>query len=145
MNDTISGETLRASLASLQPWPVADDSGIGRLLGECWDQFSGSEAEGMSAYKLGGRMEQFRWDPPVLTFEIERHGATVRGSSRAELHTWEIDVVNMTANCRRGGFRQLTPMSPRLNVKPIAEDVATVIPSGQADLIPPDRTKRLSR
>lgn len=133
MNNTNSLDALRAFLASLKPGPVADGSGIEPLLQDCWDQFSGSDAEGMRAYKLDGRMERLRWDPPALSFEIERHGATVMGSSRAELHEWEIDVVKMTANCRRGRFRQLTPMSPRLNVKPLAEAVATVIRSGQPD------------
>lgn len=133
MSDSNRLEALRASLESLKPGPVAEGSGIERLLEDCWDQFTGNDEEGMSAYKLGGRMERIRWDPPVLSFVIERHGGTVMGSSRAELHEWQIDVVERSASCAVVGHRQLKPMAPRLDVTPFARDVAAVIRSGQPD------------
>lgn len=133
MTATDSLEALRASLAQLKPGPVAEDDGIESLLAACWDRFSGSDAEGMNADKLIGRIKQLRWDPPVLNFEIERHGGTVMGSSRAERHAWQIDVVERSASCSVVGHRQLKPMAPRLDVTRLARDVAATIRSGQPD------------
>ena len=70
----------------------------------------------MEGYKLIDRMEKVEWVPPVLRFQIERHGATVKGSSRAELHEWTIDLCKATAECVSKGSRQIIPMAPRLNV-----------------------------
>ena len=70
-----------------------------RLAG-CWREFTGSASERMHAGKLG-RMEAVRWDPPVLSFTIERHGAMSGGSTRAELQQWRIDLDRKTAKCER--------------------------------------------
>jgi hypothetical protein len=78
---------LRALLRDVEPWPVADASSLEGLLVGCWEQFAGGEAHGMSGDKLLGRMEEVTWAPPLLAFVIERHGGTVLGSSRTELHT----------------------------------------------------------
>ena len=109
---------LRAYLAPLQPGPVPDAREVESLLAACWDRFDGGDAEGMSADKLIGRIAQVEWDPPVLSFLIERHGGTVMGSSRAAVHAWNIDVAQMTAHCLAVGHRQLKPMAPRLDVAP---------------------------
>jgi hypothetical protein len=37
----------------------------------------------MTGQKLLGRMEEVVWEPPILSFTVERHGGTVQGSSRA--------------------------------------------------------------
>ena len=89
-------------------------------------------AEGMNADKLH-RIELLTWDPPRLSFLIERHGGTVKGSTRAERYEWQIDVVEMTASCSAVGHRQLHPMPPRLDVTPLAREVAAMICSGQPD------------
>ena len=51
----------------------------------------------MWASKLG-RMEKVEWQPPYLTFSIERHGATVKGSTRAELQNWQVDTSHRSLN-----------------------------------------------
>lgn len=71
----------------------------------------------MEAYKLLGRMEQVRWEPPVLSFIVERHGETVNGSTRAELQHWEVAVENRTARIVKTGQRQLKPMAPDRQVE----------------------------
>jgi hypothetical protein len=68
------------------------------FLAAAWEQLNGFDAEGMAAEKLD-RIEQVEWNPPRLTFVIERHGGTVMGSTRAELHGWSIDIDRGTANC----------------------------------------------
>ena len=113
--------------------PIEDVRSVQQLLVDCWEEFSNSDAEGMTAYKLSGRMENVQWDPPHLTFEIERHGATVMGSSRAAVHQWVLDLSNRTAHCEEVGHRQLTPMAKRLDVKPMAREVADLIISRRHD------------
>lgn len=71
------------------------------------------------------------WEPPKLKFVIERHSGTVQGSSRAELQHWSLDVEKMTATLETVGHRQLSPMLPRLDVNPLADEIAGLIASGQ--------------
>src|SRR5262245_1636203 len=63
---------------------------------------------------------------------IERHGATVLGSTRAELHRWSVDMHQQTARCEQGSYRQLLPTAPRLDVKPIAARVCEAVQQGPA-------------
>ena len=93
----------------------------------CWGEFEGSAAEGMEAYKLKGRMEDVVWEPPLLSFRIERHGGTVVGSTRAELQRWAIDTEEASASCGIAGHRQLYPTSPRWDARPAAEEVVGLV------------------
>ncbi|MFK2893752.1 hypothetical protein [Dyella flagellata] len=97
------------------------------ILADCWTSLDGGDAEGMHADKLSGRVEDMTWESPLLSFKIERHGRTVNGSSRADVHQWVIDVDRGTASCFVVGHRQLTPNSPRLDVKSLARGVAALI------------------
>ena len=57
---------------------------VQELLSECWNDIDGGDVDSMATFKLE-RMEQLRWNPPDLSFVIERHGAIVAGrSSRAQ-------------------------------------------------------------
>ena len=78
-------------------------------------------------------MEKVVWAPPKLTFTIERHGGTVRGSSRAELQHWTVDVKAMTATLDGQGSRQLRPMQRSIDVARIAEEVAQLVLSCEKD------------
>jgi hypothetical protein len=126
-------EKLLEYLGSLQPGPVSDTAALEAVLAPCWHMFDGSEAEQMHGGKLRGRMEQVVWKPPILRFVVERHGATVLGSTRAELHHWELNVEKRTALCGPYGFRQVVPMQPRLDVRPMAEEIAQLIIDHQED------------
>lgn len=104
--------------------PAAVEVTIG-LLASCWDELDGSSAESMNPEKLPDRAEELVWNPPILSFRIERHGGTVLGSTRAEVHGWDVDVEQGIARCDpHAGYRQVRPTSPRLHVKPIAEEIA---------------------
>ncbi len=120
-------------LQTLTPGPVSDTSLLERLLMESWGEFSGSEAEKMAGFKLSGRMEDAEWRPPVVRFRIERHGGTVMGSTRAERHEWNIDINARTATCMNVGHRQISPMAPRLDVRPIAEEMVNLILQRKSD------------
>jgi hypothetical protein len=76
-------------------------------------------------------MEAVAWNPPVLTFRIERHGGTVLGSTRAELQHWHVDLERKTASLVKTGRRQLRPMQPRLNVEPLVEEIVRLIVAEQ--------------
>lgn len=103
-----------------------------QLLQNCWHMFSGSGEEGMAAYKVV-RMEEPWWGPPVLTFEIERHGGTALGSTRAEIQIWHVDLDSRQAECQVGGYRQLYPRDAVFDVKPVADELAKLIICGSQD------------
>jgi hypothetical protein len=124
---------LLAYLSSIPQGPIADGGPLESLLASAWHDFRGANAEGMKAYKLRGRMENIFWEPPVLSFMLERHGATFLGSTRAKLQYWQVNVETREATCRTDGHRQLVPMQPRLNVKPLAEEIAHLITEGRND------------
>jgi len=126
-------EELINYLNSIEEESIKDTSKLGSLLQDCWEQFSGSEAEGMESYKLIGRIEDAFWNPPELTFNIERHGGTVLGSTRAEIHRWTLDISARTASCSRAGFRQINPRAPNLDVNSIAEEIFELIKEHKED------------
>lgn len=102
------------------------------LLKEVWDDLDG-DGGGMTIEKLHGRLESVIWESPMITFRIERHGATVLGSSRAEVQEWTVDLERRTKAVRTVGRRQVTPMQPKLDVTPIAEEIADAILAGRPD------------
>lgn len=120
-------------LMSIQAGSISDTAKLETLLATCWDEFAGSKAEGMADYKLHGRVDDVHWNPPVLTFVIERHGETVLGSTRAERHIWMLNVDTRTASCQSVGHRQVRPMQARLDIGPIAEEIVQLIIGYQKD------------
>ena len=84
------------------------------------------------------RAEDLVWQPPVLSFKIERHGATALGSTRAEVQKWHVDVSSGNAHCESETYRQLIPRARGLIVRPIACKVCEVVkegPRSNADLV----------
>lgn len=117
---------LQAYLAHMASGEITNATEVERLLAVAWDDLLRDDG-GMESYKLFNRMEDVTWTPPLLTFRIERHGATVMGSSRAEMQAWTIDVEKGTACCEAKGYRQLSPRQRPLDVKPLAAEVAGLI------------------
>ena len=52
---------------------------------DAWPNLPGSDDQSTFAEKLW-RTEKLEWRPPMITFRLERHGGTVNGSTRADLH-----------------------------------------------------------
>ena len=69
-------------LDSMAPGCISDTAKLERLLAENWDEFDGSDAEAMAAYKLIGRMEEVFWNPPVLRFSVHHNGCTLQVTVR---------------------------------------------------------------
>jgi hypothetical protein len=87
----------------------------------------------MNAGKLA-RMEAVRWEPPILSFTIERHGAMALGSTRAELQRWRVDLDLIRATCiKERSYRQLVPRAERVKAEPVATEIAEAINAGRAD------------
>ena len=97
------------------------------MLIACWGGLAGSGDEGTTSDKLSGRIELLEWTPPNLTFRIERHGGTVQGSTRADLHRWTVNVETGKASVERGRYRQLTPREPTMKLDPICAELVLAI------------------
>lgn len=123
---------LRDFITTTPPGPISDTADLERLLAACWDEVGGDDG-GMTGDKFLGRMQQVAWEPPILTFTIERHGGTVQGSSRATLQEWILDVEKMTARCIEKGIRQVKRPQLRLDVRLLAEEIAKLILLRQED------------
>ena len=123
---------LRERLRSIKPGEVPHSAEVIELLNDCWDEIEGTTVSSMTAHKLD-RAEQVTWDPPELRFVIERHGAVVWGSIRAELQGWTINVDLAEAHVLEVGRRQIRPSSPRLDVDPLARLLASAIEEGTDD------------
>jgi hypothetical protein len=123
-------------LAALNDTPQGAIQGSARdkiieLLRGCWQDLEGADETSMEAWEIC-RLEDLSWNPPLLSFTIERHGATVLGSSRAELHKWTVIPNLATAKCAPGGYRQLVKAAPKLDVKSIAARVCDAVQQGPA-------------
>jgi hypothetical protein len=125
-------DRLRAYLATMQPGKITDTTDLERLLAVCWGEFSGHHG-GMEGSRLLGRIEDVTWQPPVLTFSVERHGRTVAGSSKADLQGWTVNVEQNTVFCEPLGCRQVRPLKARLKVEPLAEEIVRLIVAKQQD------------
>jgi hypothetical protein len=136
MNSTSTLEGCVLELQSLlddcRPGLVPDPEPIVAGLANCWDSLTGDD-EGMTAWKLD-RAEDLAWQPPALSFLIERHGGTVMGSVWAEVQRWRVDLDSGTAHCQRDyGKRLVGIRQPRLNVIPLAEEVVGKVVAREDD------------
>ena len=126
----MSVRRLRDFLGALPVGAVAPNELID-VLADAWDRLDRDDTK-MEAVKLD-RLEAPRWDGSVLTFSVERHGWTALGSTRAEVQTWAVDPVAASARIVGRTHRQLHAMAPRLDVRPLATEVAVLIADGVDD------------
>lgn len=114
-------------LSTLAPGAVEDQAELVRHLQASWDDLRGSNQSAMATWKLS-RLESPRWEPPLLIFTVERHGAIVGGgSTRAEMQHWVVDPRSGSARIQGAGRRQLRPTAPRLDVRPLVEELAHLV------------------
>lgn len=123
--------SLKDFLMNQSPGSDLDREQVEFLLAEAWPSLRGSRTGGMQPHKIRGRTEDLGWNPPLLTFKIERHGGTVNGSTRAEMQHWCVDVAAHTAEIVSTSRRQLHAMAKRVNVKGPAAVIAEAILNGQ--------------
>ena len=104
------------------------------LLASCWDELDGGSEQGMEGLKLYYRVEDLCWQPPLLSFRIERHGATVQGSVYAEMQGWSVNVEEGSAVCGLSGQRVVGKKQPPMKVEPLAKEIVELISAGKDDL-----------
>lgn len=108
-----------------------------KLVVASWHEFSGSGDTSMEPWKISReRPEEVSWNPPRLSFVIDRHGGTALGSSRAERQQWTLDLERRTARHGQIGFRQLRPNAPKLDVKSLADGVCKAVQEGPSSASP---------
>ena len=118
-------ESLLEYLESRPRGSISDARKLGHLLYRCWQEFDGGDAEGMSGSRLLGRMEGVDWNPPLLSFRLMETGLGV--------DIWHLDVSAKTARCSPYRSQQANARTPRLNVRPLADEVVELILMGQTD------------
>jgi hypothetical protein len=128
-----SVDILRKWLETVAKGPISGMQRVDLLthLRGCWYDFAGATDASMAAHKLD-RAEDLEWDPPFIRFTVERHGAVVLGSIYAELQRWTVDVRARTAEVNNDESRRsrTRPAAPRLDVRPLADDLASAIRAG---------------
>ncbi len=124
---------LRAHLAVIPPGQITNRGELVSLLADCWDTLEGSNKQGMTADKLYGRVEDLHWEPPVLSFRIERHGGTVHGSVYAEMQGWSVNIEEGSAVCGLSGRRVVGKKQPPMKVEPLAKELTELISVGEDD------------
>jgi hypothetical protein len=125
---------LRKLMSTVPCGDVADTADIEELLASCWQELNRHDG-GMAGYKLMGRMEEVKWNPPMLSFAIERHGGTVMGSGYAELQSWTVDLESGCATLADHPRKRWLggPRNSPLKVGPIAAEIAELIKTGKQD------------
>ncbi len=118
-------------LTAQTPGPL-DPAPLVPLLARAWSDLGGDSEESTWSSKLS-RIEDPVWEPPILRFDLERHGATVLGSTRAAVHTWRVDVARRTASIEESRRRQVTKMDKRLDAKALPDELLSLIESGADD------------
>jgi len=139
---TNTGKDLMARIKRLRV--LLDDLGEGEIprerrdevikrLKEIWAYIKRPDV-GLDAHKLD-RIEKLEWRPPELWFTIERHGALVLGSTRAELQHWRVNLETGEADYVKG-YRQVYPRRKpwrTAEIHKVAYEIAQLILSGKED------------
>jgi hypothetical protein len=104
---------------------------VEHVLASCWDMLDGSADGGMQGNKLKGRMENAVWNPPILEFDRERHGATVNGSIYAGVQHWAVNLETAEASFESEKRRQVGTKDQPMKVGPLVDEMCSAI-VGQA-------------
>lgn len=106
-----------------------------RLLFKCWCELEIlSDDAKLEPYKLLHRTEGLTWNPPLLSFDIERHAATVGGSIYAHVYSWTVNVESGTATMEENPTRrQVRSKDKALKVAPIADEIVRLVVNRERD------------
>lgn len=123
---------LRQFLEGAGPGRVKNLDALDERLYRAWPFFGGDASGGMDRSKLV-RLEDATWQPPLLTFRIERHGGIVQGGTRAQMQFWTANLNDATASVSDGGYRQLGPRATAVHMGPIVAEIVQLVVSGADD------------
>lgn len=117
---------LKQYLEKLPTGEIENPQELESVFWELVDVLIGGEAA-INIIKLTQRPEKIMWAPPVLQFDIERHGGMKMGSSRAEIQRWTLDVHAEKVCHENVGYRQLEKRLSPLKVEPLVEEVVRLV------------------
>ena len=102
------------------------------ILGENWEDIPGANCEKTYPYKIKrAQDEPMKWEAPILSFKLERHGGTVMGSKKAEIHSWVIDTQKRRAQIVNKSPRYLVPPDRKWDPTPLAQELFRAIAQRQ--------------
>lgn len=110
-----------------------DAEAVDDFLFDCWALLDMQDDSRLIPRKLLNRLEKVCWEPPILRFQIVRHGGTVLGSTRGEVHAWTVNLDSREALYSTVGQRQLRPRQASFKADSVAKDLASLIKSGKED------------
>ena len=120
-------------LAEFPTGPISDTSRLLPLLEACWDDFVGSDAEGMTSTQLY-RLDTAIWLPPLLYLAVERDDCASYEFKRWERMMWWLNMDAKRATCQLERHVQLRPHAEvRVDVGRPARRVVRMILEHQAD------------
>lgn len=126
-------EVLADYLALMPTGPISDTSQLLPLLEASWDDFAGSDAEGMTSSQLNG-MGTVIWLSPYLYLVVERDDYAAQGFYRGERLIWWLNMVTKTATCQIARQVNIRPQAEvRVDVGRPARRVVRMILGHQAD------------
>jgi hypothetical protein len=103
---------------------------VQRCLIDAWPELEGSDEESTTKGKLSNRIEELSVNDCFLTFKLERHGGTVQGSTRADVHWWTVDLAKGEATITRKSPRQVRKASPPFPFKEVCQEVVEAVRAG---------------
>jgi hypothetical protein len=126
---------LKSLLQGASTGPLPDDvaAELREAVAESWSHLQGSDETSMDEFKVRTRAHSFRWEPPTLVFELERHGALTLGSTRAERQEWRINLNTAQTTSHVIGRRQVQKASERWDARSAAQQLAESIMAGRDD------------
>lgn len=124
-------QDLKQKFLDFPEGPITDWKFISSI-GEHWHLFEGSSFTAMNSGKFD-RVESPMKKGDTLIFEIERHGGTVNGSSRAIVYTWSVDFDKFAATVMKESFRQLKPISKKYDPTGDVDSILNLIVSNKDD------------
>ncbi len=127
-------EKLKKFLNEIKEGPLStqQEEQLIPLLSEIWAEINIDCTTNLQYSKLN-RIENAMWHPPKLRFDIERHGQTVRGSTRASFYAWEIDIEKAQAYIVGERYRQVAHSDRPFKSALIVQELRDIITSGCKD------------
>jgi hypothetical protein len=123
--------TLRVLLRRNGPGPIFDVEAARNALSDAWDECAGGDRTKLGAYSVASA-QKLEWNPPLLTFLVDRHGGAAFGPSGAERQSWTIDLDAQTAEVVTTVYWQLRPGTPAFGVGAAARGIAVAVAAGAA-------------
>jgi len=126
-------QDLQRLLKDLPPGPLDNThSQEARLLLQgCWSSLEGRGENATEWDKIHRAEDLCLAAEGCITFQLERHRPTVNGSTRADVHHWQVNLNSGKAKIVKTSVRQLYKASARWDHKEAAQEIIAAACSGK--------------